>query len=145
MSQQIRVIVSHHQQSELRAWLTMTVTERADGNIGHDVDIARAIRATGSGLELPASHLQVLRSEIAAGILTAAKQARKHSQAGWNITLDRIGGEDGDAVTLSSLPSIGFAVAATLAVLHGTGAEDLEREPHGGHGWNLTEIEATSF
>lgn len=145
MPQQIDIEVQHHAQSTLRAWLRVSVTERDDGAVGHDIDIARAIRATGNGDTLPASHCQVLRSEIAAGVLTAIKQARRHADHGWNLRLERLGGSVDGTVAISALPSIGFAVAATLAVLHGTGVEDLENHPHGGHDWDLARFVATSF
>jgi len=137
MAQQIRIIVRCQDQPELLAWLTMTVASREDTAFAHDLDIARAVRAAGNSTELPDSHRQVLRSEIMAGILTARRQA----EGGWSVVLERLGGSIDTRPAISELPSIAFAVAATLAVLHGTGVEDLEAEPRGGHGWLLERIE----
>lgn len=141
MSQQIRIDVRHHERPELRAWLTMSVSPRDDGAFAHDLDIPRALIAGGTIEGLPPSHHQVLRSEIMAGCLTAKRKA----SGGWSVVLDRLGGTVNDEPEISAIPSIGWAVAATLAVLHGTGAEDLEAEPHGGHGWVLESVDATSF
>lgn len=141
MSQQIRITVRHHEQRELSAWLTVTVSPREDGAFAHDLDIGRALIAGGTIDGIPPSHQQVLRSEIMAGCLTAKKKA----EGGWSVILDRLGGAIGDEREISKIPSIGWAVAATLAVLHGTGAEDLEAEPHGGHMWDLEAIEVESF
>ena len=104
-----------------------------------DLDVARAVRAAGNSSELSPAQAQVLRSEIMAGILTAKRKV----SGGWSVVLDRIGGSQAERTTIAELPSIGFAVAATLAVLHGTGVEDLQAEPRGGHGWHLETIEVT--
>jgi hypothetical protein len=141
MSQQIRIDVRHHDQTDRSACLTMTITARGGQAFAHDLDVGRAVVAGGSFDALPPSHLQVLRSEIMAGCLTAKRQA----QGGWTVVLDRLGGGIGEQSTISDIPSIGWAVAATLAVLHGTGAEDLETSPRGGHGWKLDAIKVDSF
>lgn len=136
MGLQVTIKVHNVSEPTQRAWLTLTVYPGPPKALAHDLDVARALTAgdpTASG-DIPRSHLQILRSEIAAGVLTAKRKAPD----GITVVLDRLGGSNGDQ-GVSSIASIGFAVAATLAVLHGAGVEDLLSAPHGGHGWELDE------
>ena len=83
--------------------------------------------------------LQVLKSEITAGVLSACKNTPMDD--GLTIELRRLFGWQDNEPTISSLPSIAFAVAGSLIACHAVGREDVLLHPRGGHGWDCTLFE----
>ena len=81
---------------------------------------------------------QVLRGEIMAGLLTGCKKA----SGSWSFRLVHLSAFNGDQEGLLTIPSIAYAVAASLAAAHGSEVENLLKDPHGGHGWELDHIDA---
>ena len=101
----------------------------------HHLDVAAAIAAdAGSFLHaLSRAELQVLRSELMAGLLTGCRG----QWTGWRVELLRLGGTSGASRDVGDTASVAYAVAATLVLRHASGAEDLLARPRGGHGWRL--------
>ena len=83
--------------------------------------------------------LQVLKSEITAGVLSACKNFPM--EKGLTITLSALFGWEGQQPAISQLPSIAFAVAGSLITCHAIGRENMLTAPRGGHGWDCTLFE----
>jgi hypothetical protein len=131
-NQLIQVTVSPHDNHGVVATVAVRCQSRSDGIMAHDVDVEGA-----TGQRFSPAIAQILKSETVAGLLTG----RHKATGGWTLSVEHIAGsEDGESALLQ-IPSVGYAVAATLAVLHGTGVENLQQSPHGGHGWDLIALE----
>jgi hypothetical protein len=128
MGQQIRVTVVHRDDPTLQVSVCLLVHANPEGGLRQELDADRATGYRG----LSSAILQVLRSEIGAGILTGVKKA---PQRDWIFELVRLTARHGEEDFLLEVPSDGFAVAACLAAAHGSGAENLEADPHGGYDW----------
>ena len=136
MSQTIRIDLSHTEQTAFRSYVILHIEAQQDGDKpAFDVDIDAATGYTG---EYSSAIMQVLRSEIQAGMLMGLKQAKSKA---WSISLRSLGATKDGAPAMREVPSDGFAVAASLAVAHGSGAEDLEKDPHGAYAWKLERLE----
>lgn len=136
MSYVIRIDLAHTEQTAFRSFVTLHIEENLDADHPvFDVDIDSATGYTG---EFSPAIMQVLRSEIQAGMLMGLKQAKSKA---WTITLRSLGATKDGAPAMREVPSDGFAVAASLAVAHGSGAEDLEKDPHGAYAWKLEQLE----
>jgi hypothetical protein len=122
------------------AWLTMRVSRREDHHIHFQAEVATALAKDAVSFLAPLTpaQAQVVKSEITGGILMARKQAGK---VGFVAELLSLGGSVGDERTVAALPSVAFAVAATLAVVQGLGIEDLRSAPRGGFQWKLDAVE----
>ncbi|NRA39832.1 MAG: hypothetical protein HRU15_16945 [Planctomycetes bacterium] len=136
MSQTIRIELVHKQESDLRSWASICIEknseesgEKSGPQFTANIDSATAFRG-----DLSAAVMQVLSSEIQAGMLMGLKQAKDRN---WQISLVELGASKAGGDAILQVPSDGFAVAATLAVAHGSGAEDLEANPHGGYLWSF--------
>jgi hypothetical protein len=119
-----------------RAWLCLHVQARDDDQVRAVLDLAGAIGTAAA----TAPQRTILKTEIMGGVITAKRRAKR----GCVIELVGLGGEvepTGD--TLIQVPSIAFAVAANLAVLHGLGVVDLRATPQGGYGWRLEAVEVS--
>lgn len=139
MSQRIRIELQHLQEAQLTSWTVVEMAARDSGaGPAFDVDIDRATAYRGD-LSVPV--MQVLSSEIQAGMLMGLKQADSRD---WQIMLVSLGASRGDDDAILSVPSDGFAVAASLAVAHGSGAEDLQADPHGAYQWKLAALELSA-
>jgi hypothetical protein len=121
-----------------RAWMTMHVVPRDDQQVRFKAEIDEALAADPVSFmhPIPPAQARILKNEIIGGILTAKRQAK----IGCTIELVSIGGASAEQRSVSALPSIAYAVAATLAVLQGLGIEDLRTAPRGGYGWELDEV-----
>jgi hypothetical protein len=120
-----------------RAALTAHVRARDDGQLRLSADIAEAVAAGGGdAAALRESELDIIKTEIMGGAVTA----KKHAKRGCTVELVALSGSTADG-GLTSVPSIAFAVATSLAVLQGLGVEDLRSAPRGGYGWALEGVE----
>lgn len=137
MSQTIRIELTHKREKNLHSWVVIQIEKRESETSNQPVFAANVDAATAYRGDLSAAVMQVLSSEIQAGMLMGLKQA---THRGWDITLNELGATSAGTDAILSVPSDGFAVAATLAVAHGSGAEDLEANPHGGYLWSLAAI-----
>ncbi len=138
MSQSIRIELVHKREPELRSWVEITIAPKDNGTgPGFEANIDASTKFRG---DLSAPVMQVLSSEVQAGMLMGLKQADSRD---WNIQLTELGASSGQDDAILSVPSDGFAVAATLAVAHGSGAENLNTEPHGGYLWSFDSIHVT--
>ena len=136
MSNVIRVDLSHTELTTFRAWVIVHMESISDSTKPNfDVDIDAA---TGYSGEFSKAVMQVLNSEVQAGMLMGLKKAKSKA---WKISLRSLGAKKDNAPAMLEVPSDGFAVAASLAVAHGSGAEDLEKDPHGAYAWRLDSIE----
>jgi hypothetical protein len=125
-----------------KAWLTMRVARRADQHIHFQVDVANALSGDAVSFmhALSESEAKVLKADIVGGILLAR---RSIGRIGFSVELLNLGGCHGEERRVAALPSVGFGVAANLAVLHGLGIEDLAAKPRGGFGWRLESFSAS--
>jgi hypothetical protein len=122
---------------EHRASLVAHVRAREDNQLRLFADMAEAVAAGGGEAgALRASELAILKNEIMGGVVMAKRKAKR----GCTLEIVAIGGATGEG-GISTVPSIAFAVAATLAVLQGLDVEDLRSKPHGGYGWDLEGVE----
>jgi hypothetical protein len=126
-----------------KAWLTMRVARREDQHIHFQVDVAHALAGDAVSFmhALSEAQAKVLKADIVGGILLAR---RAIGRIGFAVELLSLGGRHGDERRIAALPSVGFGVAANLAVLHGLGIEDLARNPRGGFGWRLESFSAAA-
>ncbi len=127
----------------LKSWLTMRVARREDQHIHFQVDVANALAGDAVSFmhALSEAQAKVLKADIVGGILLAR---RAIGRIGFTVELLSLGGCHGAERRVAALPSVGFGVAAHLAVLHGLGIEDLALHPRGGFGWRLTSFSATA-
>jgi hypothetical protein len=125
-----------------KAWLTMRVARREDQHIHFQVEVANALSGDAVSFMhvLSESEAKVLKADIVGGILLAR---RTIGRIGFAVELLSLGGCHGEERRVAALPSVGFGVAANLAVLHGLGIEDLAAKPRGGFGWRLESFSAT--
>lgn len=134
MTMQIRITVQHQDDATMRAWVGFTVRPAAQAALVQELLIDRAC---GYRDDLSPAVMQVLKSEIAAGLLLGLKRAPdRHLHFTLSACGARIGSEEG----LLRIPSNGLAVAACLAAAHASGAEDLVQDPHGGYDWRLADL-----
>ena len=120
-----------------RAALTAHVRPREDGQLRLSADIAEAVAAGGGDAgPLRESELTIIKTEIMGGAVTA----KRHAKRGCTVELVALSGSTAGG-GLTSVPSIAFAVATSLAVLQGLGVEDLRASPRGGYGWALDSVE----
>jgi len=126
-----------------KAWLTMRVARREDQHIHFQVDVANALAGDAVSFlhALNEAQAKVLKADIVGGILLAR---RAIGRIGFAVELLSLGGCHGEERRVAALPSVGFGVAANLAVLHGLGIEDLAAKPRGGFGWRLESFSATA-
>jgi hypothetical protein len=127
----------------MKAWLTMRVARRGDQHIHFQVEVAPALAGDAVSFlhALSESQAKVLKADIVGGILLAR---RTIGRIGFAVELLSLGGCHGEERRVAALPSVGFGVAANLAVLHGLGIEDLVRNPRGGFGWRLESFSAAA-
>jgi hypothetical protein len=127
----------------LKAWLTMRVARREDQHIHFQVEVAPALAGDAVSFmhALSESQAKVLKADIVGGILLAR---RAIGRIGFSVELLSLGGCHGEERRVAALPSVGFGVAANLAVLHGLGIEDLARNPRGGFGWRMESFSAVA-
>lgn len=120
----------------LKSWLTMRVTRREDQHIHFLVEVAAALASDPICFmhTVSDSEAKVVKADIVGGILLAR---RSIGRIGFTAELVRLGACRGEERRISALPSMGFGVAAHLAILHGLGIEDLMTKPRGGYGWRL--------
>ena len=137
----ITITLARSGDASQKAWLTMRVARRPDQHIHFQVDIAQALSGdTVSFMHaLTDAQAKVLKADIVGGILLARKAI---GRIGFLVELLSLGGCHGELREVASLPSVGFGVAANLAVLHGLGIEDLGASPRGGFGWRLESFTA---
>lgn len=128
----VKVVVCPQGNKDITACVSVRCQSCSDGIMAHQVDVEQA-----TGRSFRPAIAQVLKSEIVAGLLTG----RHKATGGWTLTVESVAGQDQGKDALLTIPSVGYAVAATLAVLHGTAVEDLRVAPHGGHGWELIHLE----
>lgn len=120
-----------------RARLIAHVRPREDGQLRLHADIGEAIAAGGAdALAVSQAERDIIKTEIMGGAVTA----KRHAKRGCTVELVALSGATGHG-GLTSVPSIAFAVAASLAILQGLGVEDLRTAPRGGYGWNLEAVE----
>jgi hypothetical protein len=124
-----------------QAWLAMRVARREDQHIHFQVEIAAALAGDAVSFmhALSDAQAKVLKADIVGGILLAR---RAIGRVGFAVELVSLGGRHGEERRVAALPSVGFGVAANLAVLHGLGIEDLALHPRGGFGWRLESFSA---
>ncbi len=129
--------------TQQQAWLTMHVSPRDDQQVRLKAEIAEAMAADTVSFTdpVPPHQAQIIKNEVMGGILTA----KRHAKRGCTVELVSLGGANGELRSVSGVGSIAFAVAATLAVSQGLGAEDLREKPHGGYGWNLESVEVSEL
>ena len=124
-----------------RARLEMEAFQPGEKKLTARINPADAIaQAAQNGLAQPSSAaLQVLKSEITAGVLSSCKNFPMDK--GLTITLTALFGWENQQPVISTLPSIAFAVAGSLIACHAIGREDMLGSPRGGHGWDCTLFE----
>lgn len=136
------VTIRLHQSQDptLRAWLTLRVERHDDTRFAITGDAAAAVARDPVCFMHPLSpaEARVLKSEILNGLLIARK---KHGPFGCSAELRVLGGSRGDQRNAAEVPGLAYAVAATLALLHGLGILDLVAQPRGGYDWSLEGIE----
>jgi hypothetical protein len=138
------VTIRLHQTQDptLRAWLTMRVERHDDTRFAVTGDAAAAVARDPVCFMHPLgpAEAQVLKSEILNGLLIARK---KHGPFGCSAELLVLGGSRGDQRNAAEVPGMAYAVAATLALLHGLGIVDLVAQPRGGYDWSLEGVETS--
>lgn len=136
----VTVRLSNAKDATQKAWMAMRITRLAEVQVQFDADPAEAVkRDTVSFLHpLTENESKVLKSEIVGGILMARKQA---GRIGFKAELLFLGGAIGDSGRVAAMPSVAYAVGATMAVLHGLGVADRPEVPRGGFGWSLDAVE----
>jgi hypothetical protein len=134
------VRLSNAKDATQKAWMAMRVTPLDENQVQFDADPMAAVkRDTVSFLHPPTENeAKVLKSEIVGGILMARKQA---GRIGFRAELLYLGGIVGDLGRVAEVPSVAYAVGATMAVLHGLGVADRPGIPRGGFGWSLDAVE----
>ncbi|MBA2480718.1 MAG: hypothetical protein H0V44_08650 [Planctomycetes bacterium] len=122
-----------------QAWMTMHVQPRDDQQVRFKAEVADALAADPVSFlnPIPPNQAHIIKTEIMGGIVTA----KKHAKMGCTVELVSLGGATGEVRSVSGVPSIAFAVAASLAVLQGLGIEDLRVAPRGGYGWKLESVD----
>ena len=117
-----------------RVSLIMAAYQPGEHKLTARIDPSTAIvQCQENGLEQPSpAALQVLKSEMTAGILAACRDQKMPD--GLSIELQELRGWQGETATIATLPSIAFAVAASLIASHVIGREDMLNAPRGGHG-----------
>jgi len=125
------------------AWLTLGVRPEDGQQLRFAIDIAKALASDPVSFlhQLPPNQQQIIKAEIVGGLLTT----RRHAKRGCSVELLGLGGANGEERSLAGIPSVGFAVAATLALLQGLGIEDLRIKPRGGWGFHLEAIEVADL
>jgi hypothetical protein len=122
-----------------KAWLSMRVSAREDQHIHFQADIETAMARDAISFLHPINDAQakVVKADIVGGIMLARKAMGRR---GFVVELHSLGGSTGAQGSILQIATVAFGVAANLAVLHGLGVEDLVAHPHGGYGWELSEI-----
>lgn len=131
-TRRIRIRLALVSDRRSRAWLTLQVRARDDGDVRAALDVPTAL--TGQEPTTPAQQT-ILKTEIMGGVVTA----KRHARRGCSVELMALGGETPEG-GITQVPSIAYAVAANLAVLQGLEVEDLRQQPRGGYGWALEEV-----
>jgi hypothetical protein len=139
MAVRVSVRLRNLRDAAQQAWLVMHVNPRNDGQVRLIAEIPAAVASDPVSFVEPVTPAQagVLKHEIMGGLLTARRQI----PGGFVVELVSLGGAVGEERAVSQVASIAYAVAATLAVLHGTGVAD-DKTPNGGWGWQAEKIEA---
>lgn len=136
------VTVRLHQTRDpaLRAWLTLRVERHDDTRFAITGDAAEAVARDPVCFMHPLGQAEarVLKSEILNGLMIARK---KHGPFGCSAELRILGGCRGEQRNVIEVPGMAYAVAASLALLHGLGILDLVAEPRGGYDWSLESVE----
>lgn len=121
--------------------LRFFVVERADGQWSRLLDIRAALAAdvrSDLASDLTPAQCQIIANELQAGLLDGQRVAAKKAPGkALHVELQAIGATISGTDDIGDTPSVAFAVAGHLAVVHGTGATDLFVDPSGGHGWRL--------
>lgn len=130
--------VTSEEDAALKVRLEMQAFQPGVKKLTARIDPAQAIaNAAQTALVMPSkAALQVLKSEITAGVLSACKNTPMDD--GLTIQLEALYGWQGDTAVISALPSIAFAVAGSLIACHAVRREDMLQHPRGGHGWKCT-------
>lgn len=132
----VTIAVCGNADPTLKSWLTMRVSRRDDQHIHFQVDVAAALKSDSVSFmhAVSENEAKVLKADIVGGILLARKMI---GRIGFTAEVLSLGGCQGDERRISALPTMGFGVAAHLAVLQGLHIEDLQAKPRGGYGWRL--------
>jgi hypothetical protein len=124
------------------AWVAVHVTRAEDArHVMIDIDPAEAVKRDATSFLHPLSEAQakVIKSEMVGGILMARKQL---GSPGMTVRLLFLGGAQDDEARASLVPSVAFAVAAHMGVVHVLGTEAERSALRGGFGWRLVSVEA---
>jgi hypothetical protein len=136
------VRLQHATDPSQTAWVAVQAT-RADEarQVMIDIDPAAAVKRDATSFLHPLTDAQakVIKSEMVGGILMARKQL---GGPGLMVRLLFLGGAQNDEARVSAIPSVAFAVAAHMGVVHLLGSDDERRELRGGFGWKLVSCDA---